>query len=211
MVRKFLPEDYLNFHYLQSHMTEIRAKVQADQGRALTLFVLFYIVYTGIFLPGASLLSLLAGALFGLYTGFLAALLASTIGASIAFALSKFLFNEFFSRKFFRQAQAINRGLTKNGDGYLLTLRLVPLFPFFIVNILMGLTAIRPKNYVRMTFIGMVPSVFVHVYAGLSFSSISSLHSIASAQVLIALTLLGFFPYLASAINRIYHRYRLKH
>jgi len=207
-INNFLPEHFFSIAYLQSNLTVIRNAVNQNTELAILLFLLLYIFLTTLSVPIGSLLSILSGALFGFAGGIIISLIAGTIGATFSFLLSRFLFCDFFSRKFKRQSDSIRNEFKKNGNNYLLTLRLVPLFPYFLVNIIMGVTSIRLSNYMKMTFLGIAPTTIVHVYAGLSFSSITSIESIASPPVLLSLTLLGFFPYIMSSLHKVFKNLR---
>lgn len=208
MINHFLPDHFFSIKYLQSNLNIMRNAVNHNTLLATLLFSLLYILITTLSIPIGSLLSILSGALFGFTGGVVISLLAATIGATFSFLLSRLLFSDFFSRKFSRQIASIKNEFNKNGNNYLLTLRLVPFFPYFLVNIIMGVTSIRLPNYIKMTFIGIVPTTIVHVYAGLSFSNITSIESIASPPVVLSLTLLGFFPYIMSSLHKTFKNFR---
>lgn len=208
MINNFLPDHFFSIKYMQSNLNVMRNAVNQHTVLATLLFSLLYILFTTLSIPIGSLLSILSGALFGFSTGVVISLLGATIGATFSFLLSRVLFSDFFSRKFNRQITSIRKEFNKNGNNYLLTLRLVPLFPYFLVNLIMGVTSIRLPNYIKMTFIGIVPTTIVHVYAGLSFSNITSIESIASPPVLLSLTLMGFFPYIMSSLHRAFKKFR---
>ncbi len=190
----FVPAEAFELSYLQRHLADLKALVNENLPISLIIYITGYALLTGISFPGATVFTILAGALFGFKIGFVAALMGSTLGATMACIIVRFLFNDFFSRKFYQQAKVINREFKENGNAYLLTLRLVPLFPFFLVNLLMGLTPIKISSFFKLTFLGMVPAIAVYTFAGLSFSTITSVRSIASPPMLITLTLVGLLP-----------------
>jgi uncharacterized membrane protein YdjX (TVP38/TMEM64 family) len=156
-------------------------------------FMVFYIVQTALSLPGAAILSLAAGAIFGSIMGTLYANIAATIGATLAFLVTRYLLRDVVLNKFGRKLEGMNRELEERGFSYLLFLRLVPLFPFFLINLAAGLTRIPLRTFFLGTMIGIIPGGFVFVNAGASLASIDSLSGIASPRVLGSLALLGLF------------------
>lgn len=161
------------------------------------LFFLAYVLVAAFSLPGAAIMTLLAGALFGLWWGLLLASFASSIGALFAFLASRYLLRDSFQSKFANKLKSINAGIEKDGGFYLFTLRLLPLFPFFIVNILMGLTTIKAWTYYWVSQIGMLAGTFVYVNAGVQLAQIESLGDIISPALLGSFALLAIFPLLA--------------
>lgn len=161
------------------------------------LFALFYILVTGLSLPGAAILTLAAGALFGLWWGTLIVSFASSIGATLAFLVSRYLLHDWVQERFSDRLRAINRGVEREGAFYLFALRLVPLFPFFVINILMGLTRIKTWTYYWVSQIGMLAATVVYVNAGTQLAQVQSLGDILSPQLLLSFALLGVFPLLA--------------
>ncbi|HED40164.1 MAG TPA: TVP38/TMEM64 family protein, partial [Chromatiales bacterium] len=133
---------YLSLDYFKSQHTEIEAYYSANPVTTAALFFIIYVVVTGLSLPGAAIMTLVAGAIFGLSVGTLIVSFASTLGATIAFLASRYLFREAIQRQFGDKLKTINDGIEKDGAFYLFTLRLVPAFPFFVINLLMGLTPI---------------------------------------------------------------------
>lgn len=161
------------------------------------IFFLAYVLIAAFSLPGAALMTLLAGALFGLWWGLLLASFASSIGALFAFLASRFLLRDSFQTKFASKLKSVNEGIEKDGGFYLFTLRLLPLFPFFIVNILMGLTTIKAWTYYWVSQIGMLAGTFVYVNAGVQLAQIESLKDIISPTLLGSFALLALFPLIA--------------
>ncbi len=161
------------------------------------IFFLAYVLIAAFSLPGAALMTLLAGALFGLWWGLLLASFASSVGALFAFLAARYLLQESFQSKFASKLDSINAGIEKDGGFYLFTLRLLPLFPFFIVNILMGLTNIKTWTYYWVSQIGMLVGTFVYVNAGVQLAQIESLSDIISPTLLASFALLAIFPLIA--------------
>ena len=161
------------------------------------VFFLAYVLIAAFSLPGAALMTLLAGALFGLWWGLLLASFASSIGALFAFLAARYLLRESFQSKFASKLESINAGIEKDGGFYLFTLRLLPLFPFFLVNILMGLTNIKTWTYYWVSQIGMLAGTFVYVNAGVQLAQIESLGDIISPTLLASFALLAIFPLIA--------------
>ena len=168
----------------------------------VTGFMAIYIVQTALSLPGAAILSLAAGAIFGSVMGTLYANIAATIGATVAFLVTRYLFRDFILSKFGTKLEGINRELEERGFNYLLFLRLVPLFPFFLINLAAGLTRLPLRTFFLGTMIGIIPGGFVFVNAGASLASIDSLSGIASPRVLGSFALLGLFALLPVLYNK---------
>ena len=161
------------------------------------IFFSFYVAVTALSLPGAVVMTLAAGALFGLMWGTIIVSFASSIGATFAFLVSRYLFRDAIQKRFGDRLRTINNGIVKDGKFYLFTLRLVPLFPFFIVNLLMGLTPIRTVSYYWVSQVGMFAGTLVYVNAGTHLAKISGFDNIISPGLLVSFTLLGVFPLLA--------------
>jgi len=188
---------YLSLHSLKASLGQFEAWRAASPVLVGLYFFLFYVAVAALSLPGAAVLTLAAGALFGLLWGTVIVSFASSIGATLAFLVSRYLFREAIQDRFGDRLSAINNGMAKDGVFYLFMLRLVPLFPFFIVNLLMGLTPIRTSSYYWVSQVGMLAGTLVYVNAGTQLAKISGLSSIVSPGLLISFTLLGIFPLLA--------------
>lgn len=156
-------------------------------------FMAVYIIQTALSLPGATVLSLAAGALFGPILGTLWAVIAATIGATLACIVTRYLLRDAVLAKFGPRLEGLNHELETRGFNYLLFLRLVPLFPFFLINLAAGLTRLSLRTFTLATLIGIIPGGFVYVNAGASLATIDSLAGIASPRVLGAFALLGLF------------------
>ena len=166
-------------------------------------FMVIYIIQTALSLPGAAVMSLAAGALFGSIAGTFYANIAATIGATLAFLVTRYLLRDWVLNRFGSKLEGMNRELEERGFSYLLFLRLVPLFPFFLVNIAAGLTRLPLRTFFLGTIIGIIPGGFVFVNAGASLATIDSLSDIASPRVLGSLALLGFFALTPVLYNKI--------
>ncbi|WP_136523749.1 TVP38/TMEM64 family protein [Geomonas ferrireducens] len=170
---------------------------------AVALFMAIYILQTAFSLPGAAVLSLAAGAVFGPLAGTVYAVAAATIGATLAFLATRYLLRDAILSRFGARLEGINRELEERGWNYLLFLRLVPLFPFFLINLAAGLTRLPLRVFVLGTFIGIIPGGFVFVNAGASLATINSLSDVASPRVLGSFALLGLFALLPVLYGRI--------
>ncbi len=170
---------------------------------AVALFMAIYVLQTAFSLPGAAVLSLAAGAVFGPLAGTVYAVAAATIGATLAFLATRYLLRDAILSRFGARLEGINRELEERGWNYLLFLRLVPLFPFFLINLAAGLTRLPLRVFVPGTFIGIIPGGFVFVNAGASLATINSLSDVASPRVLGSFALLGLFALLPVLYGRI--------
>ncbi len=166
-------------------------------GFTLLSYFLVYVVIAAFPLPGAAILSLAGGALFGLVSGVFVVSFASSIGATLAFLASRFLFKDFVQKQFGEKLSVINEKTNQDGAFYLFGLRLVPLFPFFAINLLMGLTPIRKSTFYLVSQIGMLPATFVYVLAGTQLAKINTLQDILSPKLILSFAVLGVFPFIA--------------
>jgi len=158
-----------------------------------------YVVATALSLPGAVIMTLAGGALFGLLWGMVLVSFASSIGATLAFLASRYVLRETVQARFGDRLKALNDGVRKDGAFYLFTLRLVPVFPFFLINLLMGLTPIRATTFYWVSQLGMLAGTLVYVNAGTQLARIDGLGGIVSPGLLASFALLGVFPLLARA------------
>lgn len=170
---------------------------------ALTYFFA-YVAITAFSIPGAAVVTLLGAALFGFWTSLLLVSFASTIGATLAFLSSRFLLRDWVQGKFGDKLSAINQGVKRDGAFYLFSLRLIPVFPFFLINLLMGLTPISVARFYFVSQLGMLPGTAVYLNAGTQLAQIESLSGIVSPSVLASFALLGLFPVIAKwVMNKI--------
>ncbi len=186
---------YFSLEYFKSQQAAISAYYQANPLQTVAIFFVIYVVAIGLSFPGAALLTLIAGAIFGLLWGSVIVSFASSIGATFAFLVSRFLLRDWVQAKFGTRLKPINDGMAKDGPFYLFALRLVPVFPFFAVNLLMGLTPIKTLTYYWVSQLGMLAGTIVFVYAGTQLGQFKL-----SWQLALALVLLGIFPLVAKKI-----------
>lgn len=190
----------------QAHIAALRA--ESPWLMASGFFVL-YVLMAALSLPGAAIMTIAAGAFFGVWQGLVLVSFASSIGATLAFLVSRFLLREQVQQRFGDQLNAIDRGIHKDGAFYLFTLRLVPVFPFFMINLLLGLTALPARTFYWVSQLGMLPGTLVYVNAGTQLAAINSLSGILSPGLLASFALLGIFPLLARAGLRLVQRRRV--
>jgi uncharacterized membrane protein YdjX (TVP38/TMEM64 family) len=185
-----LPQ-YLSLQNLKGNRDRLLAYAEDHYPTAVLLFIVVYCVQTAFSLPGAAALTLVGGLLFGSVVGTLYVNVAATAGATLAFLAARYLLQDWVERKFGDRLEPIQQGFARNAFSYLMTLRLIPVFPFFLVNLVSGLTRIKVGTYIAATAIGILPGSFVYAYAGRQLGTINSLREIASPPVLLAFTLLG--------------------
>ena len=185
---------------LKAYQSNFQAAFEQHPWRVAGIFFAVYVAMTALSLPGATLLTLLGGALFGLGWGLLIISFASAMGATLAFLLSRFLFRQPIEKRFPRQFEAVNRGVEREGAFYLFMLRLVPVFPFFMINLVMGLTRIKTVTYYWVSQLAMLPGTAVYVNAGGQLGELESLGGIVSPVLLASFALLAVFPWIARRI-----------
>ncbi len=191
---------YLDFSYIKSKQQAIADYYQANPLQSILVFFVVYVLVTSFSIPGASILSLLAGAIFGLLLGSLVVIVAATIGATVAFWLARYLLGNAIQERYADKLKTINAGVEKDGAFYLLTLRLIPIFPFFIINVLMGLTPMRTITYVAISFFGMLAGTMVYVNVGTQLATLESVNGILTPKIWGAFVLLAVFPWIAKFI-----------
>jgi uncharacterized membrane protein YdjX (TVP38/TMEM64 family) len=182
---------YLTFANIKNQQAVFLSYAQDKFFLAIIFFSLTYILVTALSLPGATILTLAGGMIFGAFTGTLITVISATFGATLAFLSARFLFGNWVLKKYEKQLGAFNKGITENGFSYLLFLRLVPMFPFFLINLAMGVTKIRTRDFFLASIIGMLPGSFVYCNAGTQLASINSLNDLVSTRVLVSFFLLG--------------------
>ena len=187
-------QEYLSFASIRANLDVFKAHVDDNLVVAAILFFFVYAVLTALSVPAAWIMTLLAGALFGRVLGAGVALLAATCGATLAFLSSRFLFRDWVQARLGHRLEAFNRGVEKDGAFYLFSLRLVPLFPFFLINLGMGLTPIRTWTYFWVSLVGMLPGSFIYANAGYELGTLESPAGILSPGVIVSLVLLGIAP-----------------
>jgi len=186
---------FLTLEYLKDQQHQIQALYAENKLITLSAFFGLYILITGASLPGATVLTLAGGAIFGLLTGVIVISFASTIGASLAFVISRYLFRDTVEAKFGSSLRAINDGIEKDGAFYLFALRLVPAFPFFVINLVMGLTPIKLKTFYWVSQLGMLAGTVVYVNAGTQIGQINTPAEILSFELIVSFVLLAMLPF----------------
>ncbi len=203
----------LTLESVQTNLDQLQHWRDQQPVFASLLFFILYVVATALSFPGATILTLAGGALFGLAWGLTLISFASAVGATIAFLLSRFLFRDWVQKRFQQRLKTINQGVEKDGGFYLFTLRLVPVFPFFLINLVMGLTPIRTWTFYWVSQVGMFLGTAVYVNAGTQLAQLESLRGVLSVELILSFVLLGLFPWLAKLIisglqkRRVYQKY----
>ena len=197
---------YLNLQTLKDQQAAIRAFHADSPFLSSAAYFIVYVLATALSIPGAALLTLAGGAVFGLFWGTVIISFASTIGATLAFLMSRFLLRDWVAGRFGQRLAAIDEGVRREGALYLFTLRLVPVFPFFLINLLLGLTAMKARTFYWVSQLGMLAGTVVYVNAGTQLAKLDSLSGILSPGLLGSFALLGIFPLVARRIVEIIHR-----
>ena len=200
---------YLTIETLKAQQSTIDSFYRANPVLVLAAFFAIYVVLTAMSFPGAAIMTLAAGAIFGLVTGTILVSFASTIGATLAFLASRYLFHDAVQARFGDRLKRIYEGVERDGAFYLFSLRLVPVFPFFAVNLLMGLTPIRVWTYFWVSQVGMLLGTIVYVNAGTQLAGIENLSDIASPGLLVSFAALGLLPWLGKWIMSLIKRRRV--
>jgi pyruvate/2-oxoglutarate dehydrogenase complex dihydrolipoamide dehydrogenase (E3) component/uncharacterized membrane protein YdjX (TVP38/TMEM64 family) len=194
---------YLQFDTLQQHVGAVRAWCDENRLLAGLLYFAGYVAVAALSLPGAAVMTLAGGALFGFWYALLLVSFASSIGATLSFLASRIVLRDWVQSRFGRYLAAVNRGFERDGAFYLLSLRLVPLFPFFLINLLMGLITIRTGTFYWVSQVGMLPGTAVYVNAGTQLGQLQSPSGIFSAPLLLSFILLALFPLIARQLVRV--------
>ncbi|MDX1736457.1 MAG: FAD-dependent oxidoreductase, partial [Halioglobus sp.] len=187
----------LQFDVLKTRISELRQWYADNPLRAGLVYFVVYVVVTALSIPGATIMTLAGGALFGFWYGLLLVSFASSVGATLAFLVSRVLLRDWVQGRFDKQLRALNSGFEKDGAFYLFSLRLVPLFPFFVINLLMGLLPIRSATFYWVSQLGMLPATAVYVNAGTQLGQLESASGILTPPLVFSFTLLAVFPLLA--------------
>ena len=191
---------YLNLEYLKARQADIDAFYHDHPVMVLGAYFAAYVAITGLSLPGAAIMTLAGGAVFGLLWGTVVVSFASTLGATVAFVVSRYVLRDGIQRRYGDRLKTINAGVERDGGFYLFTMRLVPAFPFFVRNLVMGLTPMRTLTFAWVSQIGMLPGTAVYVNAGTQLGRIESLQGILSPTLIGSFVLLGVFPLIAKWI-----------
>lgn len=199
-------QQLLTLDNLKSQQKTIVAYRNDHPVLATAVYALVYIAVTGLSLPGATILTLAGGVVFGLLWGTLIVSFASSIGATLAFLAARFLFRDAVNARFGHQLKEIDTGMAHDGAFYLFTLRLVPLIPFFVINLVMGLTVLKTRTFYWVSQAGMLAGTLVYVNAGTQLAKIESLSGILSPALVGSFALLGVFPIIAKKIVEYFPR-----
>jgi uncharacterized membrane protein YdjX (TVP38/TMEM64 family) len=197
-------DQYLTLSYLKEQQANFIQMYEANRVMVIAIYMLVYIVVTALSLPGAAVMTLAGGGMFGLVTGTIVISFASTIGATCACIVSRYLLRDWVQNKFGDKLAKINEGVEKEGGFYLFSLRLVPIFPFFVINLVMGLTPIKLVTYYWVSQLGMLPATIIFVNAGKELAKLDSLKGILSPGLLISFILLGLLPIITKKLLGLY-------
>jgi pyruvate/2-oxoglutarate dehydrogenase complex dihydrolipoamide dehydrogenase (E3) component/uncharacterized membrane protein YdjX (TVP38/TMEM64 family) len=195
---------YLSLEYIKEQQASFSEFYKENTLLAMGAFLAIYIVSTALSLPGAALLTLLGGALFGLLVGTILVSFASSIGATLAFLVSRLLLRDWVQGKFGSYLKSFNEGVKRDGGFYLFTLRLIPAVPFFVINLVMGLTPMKAITFYGVSQLGMLAGTVVFVNAGTQLAQLDSLSGILSPEIIFSFVLLGIFPFLARKLVGFY-------
>lgn len=200
---------YLTLQGMKGSLDTFQSQIAQNPVLSIGVFFAIYVAVTALSLPGAAILTLAAGALFGLVQGLVIVSFASSVGATLAFLVSRFILRDTVRNKFKEKLKKIDEGVEKQGAFYLFTLRLVPVFPFFLINLLMGLTSLKTWTFYWVSQVGMLAGTAVYVNAGTQLAQIDSLSGIVSPGLIFSFVLLGIFPWIAKAIVAVVNRRRV--
>lgn len=199
-VKVFDLGQYLTLSYIKSSQERFALLYAEHRFMTILGYAVIYILATSLSLPGAAVLTLAGGALLGLWIGTLTVSFASTIGATIACIVSRFILRDWVQTKFGDKLKTVNDGIEKQGAFYLFSLRLIPLFPFWLINLVMGLTKMPVRRFFWISQLGMLPATVVYVNAGKELAKVDSLSGILSPGIIASFALLGIFPIAAKKI-----------
>jgi uncharacterized membrane protein YdjX (TVP38/TMEM64 family) len=185
---------YLSWDNVRAHLGAWKAQAEEHRTAAVAIFFAVYVAATALSLPVAGVLSLTGGALFGRWLATVVVDLAATLGATLVFLATRYLFRDAVARHFGPRLRALDEGVARDGAWYLLSLRLVPLVPFFLVNLGMGLTQMRARTFAAVSLVGMLPGAFLYTNVGQALRELASPRDVLSPEVLVSLALLGIVP-----------------
>ncbi len=197
---------YFDLEFIKAQRDAYQSYYEQRPSIAILAYAAIYIAVTSLSLPGAAILTLLGGALFGVVTGTVVVSFCSTIGATVSFLVARFLLRDAIQSKFGDRLETINNGIAKEGIFYLFTMRLIPVIPFFVINLVMGLMPIRTAQFFFVSQLGMFPGTIVYVNAGTQLAQIDSLAGILSPQLIFSFVLLGLFPLIAKKFVALVNR-----
>jgi len=186
--------DYLTLSYIKESQAKFQIIYSDNRAAVIGSYMLIYIFVTSLSLPGAAVMTLAGGAFFGLVVGTVVVSFASTIGATLACFVSRFILRDWIQSRFGEKLKTVNEGVEKEGAFYLFTVRLIPVFPFWLINLVMGLTSMRLITFYWVSQVGMLAGTVVYVNAGKELAKIESLSGILSPTLIISFVILGLFP-----------------
>ena len=197
---------YLSLDYLKASQERISQLYGAHRLAVIITYMVIYVTVTGLSLPGAVVMTLAGGAMFGFWLGVVIVSFASTIGATLACFAARFLLRDWVQKKFGPKLSTIDKGIAREGAFYLFSLRLVPIFPFFVINLAMGLTNMKLATFYWVSQLGMLPGTMVYVNAGKELGQIESLSGILSPGLIISFAILGLFPITVKRLLTFYQK-----
>jgi len=197
-------EQYFTLAYIKASQARSAAVYADHRLMVIAAYMAVYILVTSLSLPGAAIMTLAAGALFGLLIGTIVVSFASTIGATLACFISRFVLQDWVQGRFGNKLKEVNDGIAREGTFYLFTLRLIPVFPFWLINLIMGLTKMPLRTFYWVSQVGMLAGTMVYVNAGKELAKIDSLSGILSPGLIISFALLGLFPLIVRKVLSIY-------
>lgn len=203
-------DQYLTLSYLKESLDKFKALYENHRLMVIAGYFILYVLTTSLSLPGASPLGIAGGALFGFWTATLVVSFASTIGATLACFVSRFLLRDWIQDKFGDKIAKVNEGIEKEGAFYLFTLRLIPLFPFWMINLVMGVKKMSLFKFYWVSQIGMLPGTMVFVNAGKELAKIESVKGIFSPSLIISFALIGIFPIAVKKLVAFYKKRKEK-
>ena len=203
-------DQYLTLSYLKGSLDKFKTLYENHRVMVIAGYFVVYVLTTSLSLPGASPLGIAGGALFGFWTATIVVSFASTIGATLSCSISRFLLRDWIHKKFGDKIAKVNEGIEKEGAFYLFSLRLIPVFPFWMINLVMGLTKMPLPKFYWVSQIGMLPGTMVFVNAGKELGKIDSLKGILSPGLIISFALIGIFPIVIKKLLALYRSGRKK-
>jgi len=195
-------DTYLNTNYILEQRTDLIEAVQNNYALTAFIFVLVYVGAVAFSVPGAAVLSITGGLLFGLLPGMIFVNIGATLGATLNFIFARYVIGDTIQKKHGDKLEKFNQEIEKNGKNYLLTLRLIPIFPFFLINVLAGLTAVKLKTFIWTTAVGIIPGSVFYVYAGTTLKEVDALADFLSWRTTLPLVLLGLLAFLPVLYNK---------
>jgi uncharacterized membrane protein YdjX (TVP38/TMEM64 family) len=200
-------DEFLSFEYIKHNQKYFEDYYTANVYKTLAIFFFVYVLTTALSIPGATILSLLGGALFGFPLALLLISFSSTLGATFAFWISRTLLRDFIQTKYNKILKTVNTQFEREGAFYLFTLRLIPVFPFFLINLVMGLTRIGTVKFFYVSQLGMLAGTAVYVNAGAELGQMQSMSEVMGPGVISSLAILGLFPLIAKRVIMYYRSY----